>query len=957
MKVTHATIIVIAALTAQARSVDVTLWRGETTTRIVHDYARIGAAPNGFEVKVGTAHEVRYLTRPFGTHYERFADRVEWGSDEPGVKVLSVAVPEDAKPGEYRAGDVKITVIDRVLPPAKEWRYFLDLWQHPWAVARYFGVKPFSKEHYARMRPLWKMLAEAGQKTLTVTLLDKPWDNQCYDAYGTMIRHVRTRDGKWRFDYSVFDEYVEFGRECGLGPVISCYTMCPWGYVVAWEDEDGVAHKVKAVPGTAEFRDYWGDFLADFAAHLKDKGWFGDAVISIDERSPDDVRNIAALIAEKAPGLKIAIAGNRPPSQFEGIDIHHACFGLDHLTDRLISEAAERRKNGMVTTYYVCCEPDYPNTMCHNELEEAFWLGVYPAFAGLDGFLRWAWNSWPEDPVNDASYTGIATGWKAGDTYLVYPDGSPSLRFLELKNGIVAAEKIRILKEQGLFTDDIAALAEKFDRKAALSNKADFFSLKNAAIELVNKSEYTAATAVAARPIPRPALAARLAEGPEIIGIVHWGLNTYTDREWGFGDEDPAMLIPAKFDANQIVGACKAGGIGGLVVVAKHHDGFCLWPTKTTDYNITKTPFWRGTGNVEQGTGRDYLKEMEQACRRAGLKFGVYCSPWDRNNAHYGTVKYVTDVFQRQLRELLSGNYGEIFEMWFDGANGGDGYYGGAREKRKIPDGYYRYGTETFAMVRGLQPNVCIFNEMDEADFRFGGNEMGLVDSDSRSTIGHYDGVWDHYKLVANIGAADGTTFHPIEADFPLRKGWFYHESERGTTKSAAYLTKLYLSSVGNAATMNIGVAPNKDGLLDADDVKALSGFKTLKDALFAHEVKTGGAQSSATVGEPFNVIVMREDISKGEQVDEWEFVADGTAILRGKSIGIKRIRVLETPCAAKLCEVRVLKNGGAFQDVSFKLYRADPELVRLVLSATTESGETDTAKWMTAALFSPPTH
>ena len=442
----------------------------------------------------------------------------------------------------------------------------------------------------------------------------------------------------------------------------------------------------------------------------------------------------------------------------------------------------------------------------------------------------------------------------------------------------------------------------------------------------------TVATAAGQPPKPSPALASRIAAGDcEIYGIVHWGLNTYTDREWDFGDEDPALLNPAKFDADQIVGACKAGGLGGLVIVAKHHDGFCLWPTKTTEHNISKSPFRGGKG--------DYVREMEQACRRAGLKFGVYVSPWDRNSAHYATEKYV-DIYHAQIKELLSGNYGEIFEMWFDGANGGDGYYGGAREKRKIPDGYYRYDTETCAMVRKLQPKVCIFNEMDEADFRFGGNEMGLVDPDSRSTIGHYDGVWDHYKLVANVGATDGTTFHPIEADFPLRKGWFYHESERGTTRSAAYLTKLYLSSVGNASTMNIGIAPNKDGLLDADDVKALSGFKTLKDALFAHEVKQG---------ESFNVVVMREDISKGEQVDEWEFVADGKAILHGKSIGLKRIRVLETPCTAKSCEVKVLKNGGAFQGVSFKLYRADPELVRLVLSATTESGETDTAKWMTA--------
>ena len=483
-----AALVAMIAATALARTEYVTLWRGETAAKILHDYATVGAAPDGFDVKVGTAKEVRYLTRPFGTHYESIADRVEWDSKEPGVKVLSVTAPADAKPGVYWAGDLKITVIDRVLPPASEWKFFLDLWQHPWAVARYFGVQPFSKEHYEKMRPLWEILAQAGNKTLTVTLLDKPWDNQCYDPYGTMIRHIKTTDGKWRFDYSVFDGYVEFGRGCGLGPVISCYTMCPWGYMVSWEEEGtGRRCQVKAVPGTKEFNEYWGAFLADFAAHLKDKEWFDDAVVGIDERSPDDVRNIAALIAEKAPGLKIAIAGNRSPSKFEGIDIHHACFGLYHLTDKLIAEAAERREKGMVTTYYVCCSPDHPNTMCHNELEEAFWLGVYPAFAELDGFLRWAWNSWPEDPMHDASYTGIGGGWKAGDTYLVYPDGSPSLRFLELRNGIVAAEKIRILKEQGLFADEIAALAAKFDRKAALSNKANFGKLKAEVLGLVNR--------------------------------------------------------------------------------------------------------------------------------------------------------------------------------------------------------------------------------------------------------------------------------------------------------------------------------------------------------------------------------------------------------------------------------------------------------------------------------------
>ena len=197
----------LAASAAFARDVEMTLWRGETA--ILHDYARVGAAPDGLEVKVGTAKEVRYLTRPFGTHYASFADRVVWGSDEPGVKVLSVSVPADAKSGVYPAGDIKINVVDRVLPPPGEWKYFLDIWQHPWAVARYFGVKPFSAEHYAKMRPLWELLAKAGNKTLTVTLLDKPWDNQCYDAYHSMVRHVKAKDGSWRFDWTLFDEYVE----------------------------------------------------------------------------------------------------------------------------------------------------------------------------------------------------------------------------------------------------------------------------------------------------------------------------------------------------------------------------------------------------------------------------------------------------------------------------------------------------------------------------------------------------------------------------------------------------------------------------------------------------------------------------------------------------------------------------------------------------------------------------
>ena len=468
----------------------------------------------------------------------------------------------------------------------------------------------------------------------------------------------------------------------------------------------------------------------------------------------------------------------------------------------------------------------------------------------------------------------------------------------------------------------------------------------------------TVATAAAGvPPKPSPALASRIAVGDcEIYGIVHWGLNTYTDREWGFGDEDPALLNPAKFDADQIVGACKAGGLGGLVIVAKHHDGFCLWPTKTTEHNITKTPFWRGQesggrsqGSGVRGQGRDYVKEMEQACRKAGLKFGVYVSPWDRNSAHYATEKYV-DIYHAQIKELLSGNYGEIFEMWFDGANGGDGWYGGANERRRIGGDYYRF-PEVFKFVRELQPKVCIFaGESDESDFRWPGNEKGELDPNSSATIcsvgGYADGKYGNpdYKTHINTGmrAFENTKtesfFRVCECDFPLRPGWFYHAKEKGKTKNGMYLLKRYLNTVGNGGTMNLGIAPNKDGLLDDEDVKALADFGKLKAAFFANPVKNGLC----------NVVVMSEDVvAHGESCEGWQLFGGEEKLASGKTIGIKRIRTFERPCRAESLRLEVYGKGA--KALPMKFYYVQPDFLKAVLSSTTESGETDTAKWMTA--------
>ena len=440
--------------------------------------------------------------------------------------------------------------------------------------------------------------------------------------------------------------------------------------------------------------------------------------------------------------------------------------------------------------------------------------------------------------------------------------------------------------------------------------------------------------AAAARPVPRPALLERINEGIEVYGIVHWGPNTYTDREWGYGDEDPRSVNPDQFDADQIVSACKAGGLQGLIVVAKHHDGFCLWPTKTTKHNISKSPFRGGKG--------DYVKEMERACRKYGLKFGVYCSPWDRNNADYATAKYV-ETFHAQIKELLSGEYGEIFEMWFDGANGGDGYYGGAKEKRKIPDGYYRFD-EVFKFVRELQPKVCIFNEDDGADYRWPCNERGELGDDSSATIKSFDlkNYADYMKRGNRGDLKDGTTFHPPECDFPLRKGWFYHLSETNTVRCGEYLMQRYLATVGNGGTMNIGIAPDKHGRLASEDVAALKRFGELKKEFFAKKATKG----------LFNVIVLSEDVAKGELVESWKVSVNNETVASGTAIGIKRIRVLPKPISManmrfehKLIE---MKGELVLPEIKQQFYYVEPKTLNRVMNATTTNGETDTAQWMT---------
>ncbi len=470
---------------------EVSSWKGEVSYREIPDefagemsgYLKGGVlVKDGVSIDFKSVGPVRYNNYPGSDHLSTRYDLV-CDDDTIPVKFCRISVEKNAKPGKVQFGPMTVRVVDRVLPPPAEWNYFLDLWQHPWAVSRYFDVEPFSDEHFEKMTPVYKTLAECGVKALTVTLLDYPWNHQCYDAYESMISRVKNDDGSWSFDYTIFDKYVEFGRKCGIGPDIACYTMCPWGYVVRWQDLKGNTKSATALPGSEIFNDYWGAFLVDFKKHLIEKGWFNDTYIAMDERTPKDVSIIAKFIQEKAPGMKIAMAGNRKPSDFKGIVIDNYSQLLSYVTPEFIAETAQRREKGWKTTLYVCCHPERPNTFMSSADNEAFWLGMYPRVCGLDGFLRWAANSWPHNPYVDASFGG----WKAGDTYLVYPRGEYSSRLLSLRAGIVVAEKLRILKESGIGEKERKEFFDKYHHSKAAQKGFDFDACRRTLEWFVNR--------------------------------------------------------------------------------------------------------------------------------------------------------------------------------------------------------------------------------------------------------------------------------------------------------------------------------------------------------------------------------------------------------------------------------------------------------------------------------------
>jgi alpha-L-fucosidase len=321
----------------------------------------------------------------------------------------------------------------------------------------------------------------------------------------------------------------------------------------------------------------------------------------------------------------------------------------------------------------------------------------------------------------------------------------------------------------------------------------------------------------------------------EQYAFIHFTTNTFTGKEWGYGDEQPSIFNPTNFDAEQWVKNIKEAGLKALILTCKHHDGFCLWQSKYTEHSVKNSPFMDGKGDI--------VKAVSDACRKYGLKFGIYLSPWDRNSAQYATPEYIT-YYRNQLRELLT-NYGEISEVWFDGANGGDGFYGGAIEMRKIDNRTYYDWANTHSIVRKLAPQAVMFSDAGP-DVRWCGNESGFVGETNWHLINAdtlYPGKPRIDRLL-NHGDENGQSWIPAEVDVSIRPGWFYHEREDSMVKTPATLFKIYMESVGRGANLLLNIPPDQCGLLHDNDIQSLKAWKKLIDETFENNL---AAKAKAT--------------------------------------------------------------------------------------------------------------
>jgi alpha-L-fucosidase len=378
---------------------------------------------------------------------------------------------------------------------------------------------------------------------------------------------------------------------------------------------------------------------------------------------------------------------------------------------------------------------------------------------------------------------------------------------------------------------------------------------------------------------PRPTAAQLAWQRDELALFLHFGVNTFTDREWGDGREDPAIFAPSALDAREWARTARAAGFRAVILTAKHHDGFCLWPTRTTSHSVAKSP-WR------QGRG-DLVREFVDACRAEQLGAGLYLSPWDRNHPAYGDSPRYNDVYADQLTELLT-RYGPLVELWFDGANGE-----GPNGKRQVYD-----WARTFGLVRKLQPHAVIFSDAGP-DVRWCGNEKGTAGEPNWSTVDPArvaaPGVSGPGVTAAlQHGDRDGTVWRPAEADTSIRPGWFHHPAEDGGVKTGEQLFDIYCQSVGRNSKLLLNVPPTRAGVLHPNDVASLMAFRDLRAARFVEVTESRRLEVRLAKPTPIAAIRLEEDIQHGQSVARFSVLGEASTgwreLARGATIGHARI-------------------------------------------------------------------
>ncbi|HWB25590.1 MAG TPA: glycoside hydrolase domain-containing protein [Chitinophagaceae bacterium] len=387
-----------------------------------------------------------------------FPDRFEEFErfDVPGQTVrpvwLSLNIPSTAQAGEY-TGILEVTsetyhtvlqlnikVQNKTLPNPHEWQHRLDLWQNPWVVAWYNHVKPWGEEHKAFLKKHLKLYAEAGGKYITTYAVHSPWSDDSYNIEETMIEWIKQPSGTWKFDYSIFDEYVQLAMQAGIDKAITIYTPIPWGNRFRYIDAKTGNYVYETWPATSDaFKTAWDAFLTSLRSHLQQKGWLDKTYLGINETTLDETLATIKVIRQHSPAWKITYAGNWHKELDTLLNDYSFLYGHEPSPEELKARAAR----GATSTYYVCCNPAKPNNFLFSPPDEGRWISWYTAVRGYNGFLRWAYDAWPADPMRDARHTI----WPAGDCFLVYPGGNSCIRFEKLREGISDFEKIRIIKQ------------------------------------------------------------------------------------------------------------------------------------------------------------------------------------------------------------------------------------------------------------------------------------------------------------------------------------------------------------------------------------------------------------------------------------------------------------------------------------------------------------------------------